>query len=73
MSSAQTARQKKLQAKLRLARLEAGLTQDQVAAKMGRRQTWISKCETGERLLDFVELEDFAALYGKPLAFFATR
>jgi transcriptional regulator with XRE-family HTH domain len=59
--------------RLRRARLDAGLTQVQVAAKVGRPQTWVSKCELGERRVDFVELEDLAAACGKPLTFFRTR
>ena len=59
--------------RLRQARLDAGLTQVEVAAKVGRPQTWVSKCELGERRVDFVELEDLAAACGKPLRFFQTR
>lgn len=55
------------------ARQEARLTQVQVAAKLGRPQTWVSKCELGERRVDFVELEDFATAYGKPLKYFGTK
>ena len=40
---------------------------------MGRSQTWLSKCELGERRMDFVELEDIAAAYKVPLEFFSTR
>ena len=39
---------------------------------LGRSQTWVSKCELGERRVDFVELEDFARVYGKPLDWFRT-
>ena len=59
--------------RLRQARLDSGLTQVEVAARVGRPQTWVSKCELGERRVDFVELEDFAAACGKPLAFFRTK
>jgi transcriptional regulator with XRE-family HTH domain len=59
--------------RLRRARLDAGLTQVEVAAKVGRPQTWVSKCELGERRVDFVELEDLADACGKPLTFFRTR
>jgi hypothetical protein len=44
-----------------------------VAARVGRPQTWVSKCELGERRVDFVELEDLAAACGKPVTFFRTR
>jgi transcriptional regulator with XRE-family HTH domain len=69
----QTRRYRAFLERLRRAREEAGLTQAQVAAKLGRPQTWVSKCELGERRVDFVELEDLAAAFGKPLAFFRTR
>lgn len=69
----QTKRYKAFLEHLKRARLEAGLTQADVAAKLGRPQTWVSKCELGERRVDFVELEDIAAVCGKRLAFFRTR
>lgn len=68
-----TKRYRALLAKLRRAREDAGLTQVQVAAQLGRPQTWVSKCELGERRVDFVELEDLAAAYGKALEWFGTR
>ena len=58
---------------LRRARKEAGLTQIQAAKKLGRPQTWVSKCELGERRVDFVELENFTAVYGKSLDWFRTN
>ncbi len=58
-------------ARLRQARREAGLTQEEVAAQLGRPQTWVSKCELGERRVDFMELVEFARLYRKPLEYFA--
>lgn len=69
----QTKRYRAFLERLKRARLEAGLTQAEVATKLGRKQTWVSKCELGERRVDFVELEDLAAACGKPLAFFRTR
>lgn len=59
--------------RLKAAREEAGLSQARVAALVGRPQTWVSKCEIGERRVDFVELEDLARAYGKPLGYFTTR
>jgi hypothetical protein len=32
--------------------------------------SYLSKCESGERRVDVIELEAFAKLYGKPLSFF---
>lgn len=54
------------------ARKDAGLTQVQVARRLGKPHTFISKCELGERRVDFVELQQFARLYGKELGFFIT-
>ena len=59
--------------RLRRAREESGMSQTEVAKRMGRSQTWLSNSELGERRVDFVELEDFAAVYGKPLEWFGTR
>lgn len=68
-----TKRYRAFLARLRQARDEAGLSQQQVADALDREQTWVSKCEIGERRVDFVELEELAAIYGKPLDWFATR
>jgi len=55
---------------LRQARKEAGLTQTEVAEKLGRPQSFVAKCESGERRIDIVELSEFANLYRKPLGYF---
>ena len=62
---------KKFQNKLRSARVEAGLTQSEVARLLNKPQTYISKCELGERRVDIVELQEFARIYHKPLSYFA--
>jgi transcriptional regulator with XRE-family HTH domain len=41
---------------LRELRKERGLTQDQMAKAIGARQAFVSKYETGERRLDFLDL-----------------
>ena len=69
----QTRRYRRFLALLRAAREDAGLTQAQVAKRLGRTQAWVSKCELGERRVDFVELEDFARAYAKAVAYFGTR
>ncbi len=51
-------------------RLAARLTQVEVAAKLGRPQSYVSKCESGERRVDVLELSQFARLYKKELAYF---
>jgi len=55
---------------LKKARKEAGLTQKEAAEKLGRPQSFISKCESGERRIDIVELKKFAEIYKKPIDFF---
>lgn len=52
-------------ARLRQARGQAGLTQAEVAARIERPQSFVSKCESGERRIDPAELSTFARLYGK--------
>lgn len=69
----QTKRYRAFLERLRQARVEAGLTQTALAARLGRPQTWVSKCELGERRVDFVELEDIAAACQRPLTFFRTK
>lgn len=56
--------------RLKQARLEAGLTQVQVAKKLRRPQSHISNIESGQQRVDVVELQRFAKLYGKNITFF---
>lgn len=56
--------------KLKKARLESGLTQVEVAKKLKRPQSYISKSEAGEQRLDIVEIKKFATLYKKEVGYF---
>jgi transcriptional regulator with XRE-family HTH domain len=56
--------------RLRQAREDVGMTQKQAAAALGRCQSFLSKCESGERRVDVEDLRRFALLYRKPVAFF---
>ena len=56
--------------RLRAARELAGLSQTQTARRLGRPQSFVSKCESGERRVDVVELRTFAGIYGVDLSFF---
>jgi len=56
--------------RLKQARVEAGLTQSEVARHLRRPQSFISKAESGERRLDLVEVDELASLYRKPIDFF---
>jgi transcriptional regulator with XRE-family HTH domain len=49
--------------RLRAARREQGLTQVEVAQRLGKPQSFVSKSENGERRIDAIELADFAAIY----------
>jgi transcriptional regulator with XRE-family HTH domain len=60
-------------ARLRAARENAGLTQADVAKRLGKPQSYVSKCEAGERRVDVVELAAFARLYGRALGFFVSQ
>ena len=52
------------------ARSALGETQSQVAEKLGKPQSYVSKCESGERRVDVTELQRFAKIYNKPLEYF---
>ncbi len=69
-SSTRSPRYRKFLERLRSARLEAALTQEEVACQIKKPQSYVSKCESGERRVDVVELERFAKLYGKPVSYF---
>jgi len=56
--------------RLKKARIEADLSQQAVAGKLGKPQSYISKIESGERRLDVAEMKKFAAIYKKPADFF---
>ena len=43
------------------------MTQVEVSRRLGRHQSFISKCESGERRIDFVELQYLAKIYRKPM------
>jgi transcriptional regulator with XRE-family HTH domain len=58
---------------LRDARVRAGLTQAQVAERLGATQSFVSKCERGERRLDFVEMRQWCQALNLPLQDFATE
>ena len=45
------------------------MTQREVAKKLKRPQSFISKCESGERKVDVVELCDFVKVYGQAVDF----
>ena len=59
-----------LLAQLRKARLEAGITQKQLAEMLEASQDEISRCETGVRRLDVIELKLWVEALGMRLPAF---
>lgn len=55
---------------LRAARKAKGLTQAQLAERLGETQSFVSKCERGERRIDAIELRAFCQAIGISLADF---
>ncbi|MHB8276464.1 MAG: helix-turn-helix domain-containing protein [Candidatus Humimicrobiaceae bacterium] len=55
---------------LRNARIEAGLNQKEVANKLNRTQSYISKIESGQLRIDVIQLKELAELYKKDLDYF---
>jgi transcriptional regulator with XRE-family HTH domain len=58
---------------LRKARRQSGLTQIELAERLGETQSFISKCERGERRIDVVELRAFCNAMGVPFIDFVRR
>jgi len=65
--------QNKLQSLLRQLRVEAGLKQEEVASRLERPQSFVSKYETGERRLDVLELREVCRAMGLTLPEFVQR
>lgn len=61
---------KQLIERLIKAREDTKLRQEDVAAKLGRTQSYLSKIEAGQRRVDLVQLQELAKIYKKPLKFF---
>lgn len=62
-----------LAALLRQVRLDANLTQSQLADKIGQTQSYVSKYENGEQRLDLIELEAVCKAVGISLTSFVKR
>jgi transcriptional regulator with XRE-family HTH domain len=56
--------------KLKKARLEIGLKQEEVAKKLKKPQSYLSKIERGERRIDVAELQELAKIYKKEINYF---
>jgi DNA-binding XRE family transcriptional regulator len=58
---------------LRGLRSDVGLTQAELAARLGRPQSFVSKYESGERRLDLIELSEVCLALGISLEKFVAR
>ena len=56
----------------RAAREKAG-TQEEIAKRLGQTQTFVSKCERGERRVDIAEMFAFCDVFGLDAAEFVRR
>jgi transcriptional regulator with XRE-family HTH domain len=52
------------------ARKNTGLTQHQVSKMMGRSPNFLTKCESGQRSIDVMELLELALIYKTPVTDF---
>jgi transcriptional regulator with XRE-family HTH domain len=72
-SSVKAHRRKALLTLLRQVRVDAGLRQVDVAAKLGKPQSFVSYYETGERRLDLLELHTLCEALGIGVVEFVKR
>lgn len=70
MGSVHTRPYQALLLKLRECREKLGLTQADVAQRLGRPQSFVSKCESGERRIDVIELRDLLLVYRTDISTF---
>jgi len=53
--------------RLKQSRVDAGLSQQEVAKRLKKPQSYISKIESGERRLDVIEIKKLAEMYKKTI------
>jgi len=58
---------------LKKARIYAGLSQAEVARKLGKTQSHISKIESGQSRVDVLQMKKMAVLYKQPLEYFLKK
>jgi transcriptional regulator with XRE-family HTH domain len=67
------AQRNRLVSLLREMRVEAGLTQTDLAARAGKDQAFVSRYESGQRRLDVLELREICQAIGITLGEFVKR
>lgn len=68
--STHTTEYRRVIGRLKQAREQLGLTQVQVAKKLGKPQSYVSKVESNERRIDVIELKTFAKIYKRSIQYF---
>lgn len=63
-------RYREFRRRLKQAREDAGLRQEDVARRLRKPQSFVSKRESGERRVDFIELLLFVEIYKKSVDYF---
>ena len=58
---------------LKRLRLAAELTQTELAQRLGKPQSYVSKAESGDRTLDLLEVRDFCTACGSNFAEFTQK
>jgi transcriptional regulator with XRE-family HTH domain len=58
---------------LKSVRKATGLTQKEVAERLGQTQSFVSKCERGERRIDIIEMMAFCKALGIPFETFTQQ
>ncbi|OGS01260.1 MAG: transcriptional regulator [Elusimicrobia bacterium RIFCSPLOWO2_12_FULL_59_9] len=64
MKSTRTPRYQKLLKRLKAVRRDNGITQEELARRLGKPQSFVSKYENGERRLDVAEYLEIASALG---------
>jgi len=72
-SRSELAERQRFLALLRQVRIDAGLRQEDLADKLGQPQSFVSRCESGERRVDVLELREICEALGTTLADFVRR
>lgn len=62
--------QRRLVQRLKTAREECRMHQKEVAKRLGRSQSYVSKIESGQRRVDVLQLKELARVYKKDLTYF---